>query len=46
MTLLKLCEMDQSIYIEQLLSNVNPDANNTPIKKFIYTSSAVTLYPS
>jgi len=33
MTLLKLCEMDQSIYIEQLLSNVNPDANNTPIKK-------------
>ena len=33
MTLLKLCEMDQSIYIEQLLSNVNPDANNRPIKK-------------
>ena len=33
MTLLKLCEMDQSIYIEQLLSNVNPDANNTPIEK-------------
>ena len=33
MTLLKLCEMDQSIYIEQLLSNVNPDANNIPIEK-------------
>ena len=33
MTLLKLCEMDQSIYIEQLLSNLNPDANNIPIEK-------------
>ena len=33
MTLLKLCEMDQSIYIEQLLSNVNPDANTIPIEK-------------
>ncbi len=33
MTLLKLCEMDQSIYIEQLLSNVDPDANNIPIEK-------------
>ena len=33
MTLLKLCEMDQSIYIEQLLSNVNPDANNISIEK-------------
>ena len=33
MTLLKLCEMDQSIYIEQLLSNVNPDANDIPIAK-------------
>ena len=33
MTLLKLCEMDQSIYIEQLLSNVNTDANNIPIEK-------------
>ena len=33
MTLLKLCEMDQSIYIEQLLSNVSPDANNVPIEK-------------
>ena len=25
--------MDQSIYIEQLLSNVNPDASNTPIEQ-------------
>ena len=33
MTLLKLCEMDQSIYIEQLLSNVNPNASSTPIEK-------------
>ena len=33
MTLLKLCEMDQSIYIEQLLSNVNPNDSNTPIEK-------------
>ncbi|GIS54132.1 hypothetical protein Ct9H90mP29_11740 [bacterium] len=33
MTLLKLCEMDQSIYIEQLLSNVNPDANIYQLKK-------------
>ena len=33
MTLLKLCEMDQSIYIEQLLSNLNTDANNIPIEK-------------
>ncbi len=33
MTLLKLCEMDQSIYIEQLISNVHPDANNIPIEK-------------
>ena len=33
MTLLKLCEMDQSIYIEQLLSNVNPDAKIHQLKK-------------